>query len=961
MPAPQSIKQLVERFLEHREKYRDPSYKEARLRLEFLDPFFEALGWDVANTQGYSEAYKDVVVEDSLIVEGGFKAPDYSFRIGGQPKFYVEAKRPSVNLKDNPEPALQLRRYAWTTGLSLSILTDFEEFAVYDTRIPPKASDKAHVARIIYFTSEEYLAKWDELAGMFSKQAILKGTFDKQAEKAKAKRGTSEVDARILIEISSWRESLAKDVAKENASLNTRELNYVVQQTIDRLLFLRICEDRGIEEYGRIREAAQGSDIYQRLIRLFRDADNKYNSGLFHFRNERDRAQAPDTLTLSVAVSDEPLADIISHLYWPESPYVFKALPADILGQVYEQFLGKTIVLDSKHRATIEEKPEVRKAGGVYYTPTFVVKHIVQEAIGPQLKGKKPTDLNSFRILDPACGSGSFLIQAYQYLLDWHLDWYHRNDPEKLNKKREAPIYRVRENEWRLTTRERKRILLNCIYGVDIDPQAVEVTKLSLLLRVLEGESAETLVPQLSFMAERALPDLADNIKSGNSLIEPDFLTPLQLDVLDEEARQKVNAFDWRSGFHQVFKDGGFNAVIGNPPYVLLQDEFRDDAQLEYFRATYSGASFKIDTYHLFIERGITLTRAGGRCSMITPVNLLTNNNLAPLRRVILERADVVELLVVDKGVFEGISVDNLIFVLRVGKPKAESFDIKHASPVKNDFVITSQRTISVADTLSNPHMLFTGVSDKATGAMWKKVLGQSFPLGEIADVNFGKQLRDRTKFTRDVIEVKSLKEVPKGYRPCYTGRDVERYLVTWGGLACLESTVAQSGGCWDPGKQDAVNKLLTRQIGVYPEFGIDTRGFQCLNTMFMVNIGAKEYSPLFVMGILNATLARAFWNDKYYDQRRTFPKIKGTYLKGMPVFGLTSMTNEVKTAVKAIESLVSKAMTLYDQLAKTKTEPEKEQLRRTVAATERGIDSTVYGMYGLTEKEIKVVESLLD
>ena len=381
MSAPQEIIALTERFERNREAYTSGQYNETQLRREFLDPFFEALGWDVNNKKGYAEAYKEVIHEDAIKIGGYTKAPDYCFRIGGTRKFFVEAKKPSVNLKDDISPAFQLRRYAWSARLPLSILTDFEEFAVYDCRIKPDKSDKSSTARILYSTFSEYQKRWDEISSIFSLDAILKGSFDKYVETGKGKKGTAEVDAAFLKEIESWRELLARNIALRNPSLTQRELNFAVQQTIDRIIFLRICEDRGMEEYGRLQSALNGANVYQRLCQLFRQADDKYNSGLFHFTREKDREE-PDELTLNLTIDDNPLKDIIKGLYYPDSPYEFSVLPADILGQVYEQFLGKVIRLTDGHRAVVEDKPEVKKAGGVYYTPTYIVDYIVKNTVG---------------------------------------------------------------------------------------------------------------------------------------------------------------------------------------------------------------------------------------------------------------------------------------------------------------------------------------------------------------------------------------------------------------------------------------------------------------------------------------------------------------------------------------------------------------------------------------------------
>ncbi len=474
MPMPYEISELIERFDRNREAYLSGQYNETQLRREFLDPLFISLGWDINNKQGYAEAYKDVIHEDAIKIGGVIKAPDYCFRIGGTKKFFVEAKKPSVNLKDDISPAFQLRRYAWSAKLPLSILTDFEEFAVYDCRITPVKTDKASTARIMYLTYKDYAERWDEIAAIFSREAILKGSFDKYAEKGKHKKGTAEVDDAFLKEIESWRDMLARNIALRNPELSQRELNFAVQRTIDRIIFLRICEDRGIEEYGRLMSLLNGVTVYKRLFHIFRNADERYNSGLFHFEKEKDRHELPDDLTPSLDIDDKLLKDIIKRLYYPESPYEFAVLPADILGQVYEQFLGKVIRLTTGHRAIVEEKPEVRKAGGVYYTPTYIVDYIVKNTVGHLVgAGFKPAltpkEVSKIRILDPACGSGSFLLGAYQYLIDWHRDWYVNNDPQKWATGKKPVLYQALGGDWHLTTAEKKRILLNNIYGVDID------------------------------------------------------------------------------------------------------------------------------------------------------------------------------------------------------------------------------------------------------------------------------------------------------------------------------------------------------------------------------------------------------------------------------------------------------------------------------------------------------------
>lgn len=501
--APPAVHQLIENFERHYETYRSPAYNETQVRREFIDPLFEALGWDVNNKASHAAAYKDVIHEDAIKIAGESKAPDYCFRIGGTRKFFVEAKKPAVRVGEDREPAYQLRRYAWSADLPLSILTDFEEFAIYDCRVKPNQSDSAATTRVRFYKFRDYATKWHEIAEIFSKQAILQGSFDKFAESNKQKRGTARVDDAFLAEIEAWRELLAKSFALRNRELSARHLNFAVQMTIDRIVFLRMCEDRGIEPYGQLGNLAEKPEIYERLLKLFRAADDRYNSGLFHFGKEPGRDNF-DGLTPKLQLDDHSLKTIFKKLYYPESPYQFSVIAPEILGQVYEQFLGKVIRLTPGHQAKIDEKPEVKKAGGVYYTPRYIVDYIVDQTVGKLLEDKTPKQAAKLRILDPACGSGSFLLGAYEKLLAWHRDWYVADGPPKHTKE----IYQGTDAQYFLTPAEKKRILLNNIYGVDIDSQAVEVTKLSLLLKVLEDQSAETIATQKRLFDERALPDL---------------------------------------------------------------------------------------------------------------------------------------------------------------------------------------------------------------------------------------------------------------------------------------------------------------------------------------------------------------------------------------------------------------------------------------------------------------------
>lgn len=636
--APEKILDLVSRYEREMGALQSSAYGEADTRKEFIEPLFAALGWDVANTKGHAEAYKDVVNEYSLKTGGSVSAPDYAFRVGGSKVFFVEAKRPQVDLISDGKPAFQLRRYGWTAQLPVSVLTNFRHLAVYDCAVQPTASDPPSTGRTHLVQWSELPARWSELEALLGQDAILKGSLHRYATAASSRRGTSPVDEAFLAQMDEWRNDLARNLARRNQNLTVPELNEAVQQTLDRLLFLRIAEDRGIEPYETLLDQTDKKSVYPRLMNVFRAADTRYNSGLFHFRSERGVTGAPDRLTPNLTIDDDVIRGIVKGMYYPTSPYEFSVFPADILGQVYEQFLGKVIRLTAAHESRVEYKPEVRKAGGVYYTPSHIVDYIVERTLGKRLEGKSPQTALRTRVLDPACGSGSFLIGAYDYLVRWFTDAYLDTD----EKSRSRAMFLDRAGQWRLKLSERKRILTSCIYGVDIDQQAVEVTKLSLMLKVLEGESSETIHNQMQmFPSGRVLPDLENNVQCGNSLVSPDVSDYL---TLTEDEERLLNPFDWQVAFPRIIEDGGFHVVIGNPPYNVLEKD-RDAASWPHatlrdylpHNRDYAGAlGGKLNIYRLFLVRAVGLTRQGGMFGMIVPMGIVADVSTAGTRRYVL-------------------------------------------------------------------------------------------------------------------------------------------------------------------------------------------------------------------------------------------------------------------------------------------------------------------------------------
>jgi len=947
MSTPKEILRLVDHFEQNFDSYKSGHYNEAQLRSEFLDPFFKALGWDMDNVQGLAEAYKDVVHEDAIRIGGAVKAPDYCFRIGGTRKFFLEAKKPSVVVSEEISAAYQLRRYAWSGKLPLSILSDFEEFAVYDCRIKPNKTDSAAAARVFICRFNDYPEKWEWISSIFSKDAILKGSFDKYAETNKAKRGTAEVDDDILATIEHWRSELARILALRNSRLSQRELNFAVQRIIDRIIFLRICEDRGIETYGRLLALTNGPNIYPRLGEIFEDADGKYNSGLFYFKAEKGRHEPPDEITLGLDVDDKLLRELLKGLYYPESPYEFTVISSDILGHVYEQFLGKVIRLTAGHHAVVEDKPEVKKAGGVYYTPTYIVEYIVRQTVGKLVEKKTPKQIAKLRVLDPACGSGSFLINAYQFLLDWHRDWYVAHKPESWTKGRN-PVLVQTTSGWKLTIAERKRILLDNIYGVDIDPQAVEVTKLSLLLKVLEGESEQTIQPFLRLFQQRALPDLGDNIKCGNSLIGPDFYQQQNLPLMSDDDRLRVNVFDWDAEFPEIMKSGGFDAVIGNPPYLFITE--LTESEKHYFFHTYETSEYRFDVYGLFMELSIEkLVRKGGYVSFIIPHTLLSNDSYEKLRRLILSKTALETVIDIGPGVFEGARNETMIFVARNIIQRQSNKKTKVLLTTAKTFLNPlSQYAINQSDWLNNSKAVWLVKIPFAASAIAIKLEKTSHRLGDICTINQGLRTGDNDKFLSETKRSGTWKHA-------LGGKHIGRY----GSL--IDILFVQ----YEPKLLDAPRRpeifessekliiqevrnitLPRRLIATY-----DNRQFYCLQSTNVINLResvAGQWSIKFLLSVLNSNVANYFFRYRFSGNNH----IASNQLAKIPI---PSASDETQ---KEIEALVDRILDLRKQLPQAKTPHEKEALQRQIVGTDKQIDQLVYLLYNLTKEEVKIVEA---
>jgi type I restriction-modification system DNA methylase subunit len=980
----EQLRELVSLFSANIAQYKGGQYDEANARADFIDKFFTLLGWDIANNQGFSESYREVVREDRVTVDGSKKAPDYSFRIGGARKFFVEAKKPSVNIKDAAESAYQVRRYAYSAGLPVSILTNFAEFAVYDTRVKPNRNDKASVARVFYCTFDQYEKQFDFIGNTFSKNAILKGSFDRYIGGNKNKKGTSEVDTEILALIEEWRLDLAKNIAKNNSGISIYNINTAVQRIIDRIMFIRIAEDKGIEEANILLSVAKSQRIYEKLILIFAKANTKYNSGLF---------AGVDWIN-KVSIDDKVLSNIIINLYYPECPYEFSVLPVEILGSIYERFLGKTIrfraVKGDTHTAVIEEKPEVKRAGGVFYTPQYIVDYIVQNTVGEKIKDKTPQEISGVRICDPSCGSGSFLVGAYQYLLDYHLDYYTqaKNVTAAL---KGAKIYEAAYRSYNLTIAEKQRILKNSIFGVDIDRQAVEVTKLSLYLKLLENESGESTGELFKYSDMTLLLSLEENIKCGNSLIGTDFYAQTELELTDDD-RIKVNCFDWEKEFPSIFKAGGFDAVIGNPPYFNIQTLGAGSEIALYIQKKYADIwQDKSDILFYFLAEAMRLSK--GNIGFILSNAFLFSDKAQRLRNKIVDDGRLAKIVNFEQyQVFGGASVTTGIFIFLSEHSGIQAAVLKDKTYSVEDLREYINRKANYFKVKFEKDAVFALV-DSRTVKINKKIDGNHPLLQDICLVGKGMETAADDVFLFD----KYPRKFPKRFiKRRITGKDIERYFISDAGEYVLYFEDVKNFKDLPVSIQNHLNEnrkalkgradkkrrptapwwnytfALHREYYHLPKLYCSSRcsfgntfcyddGFDCLGfSNVTVVFGTNEnFSLKYILALLNSkALTYRYRSIGKQTGGGSFEYFtNGVGKLPIPALDLSVKADKIKH--DKIVSFVDKILELKQREAAEKNPQLKTMVSRHIDGVDKAIDTAVYELYGLTEDEIAAVEGV--
>lgn len=1002
----EEVSALAKKFGDNYSYFARPEYQEAEVRKDFIDKFFIILGWDVNHDHQHNPYEQEVRVEKAQKQQQSKtqKRADYAFYTAPNfkdVKFFTEAKKPAVELK-HPDNYFQTIRYGWNANTPLAVLTDFEQFHIIDCRYKPDIRYVFNGQHKEYrYTDYADKEKFAEIYWIFSREAVLNNSLQKYAEalpkpKGKAvqktlfKGGYQAIDDSFLEYIDNIREELAKAFKKNDESLGSEALTEAVTRTVDRLVFIRFLEDKLIEPNNHVSEWRSWNDF----IADCRKLDVKYNGVVFKEHMLLDKKGF-------AGAEEKMFLDICSDISNLNSPYDFNYIPIHILGSIYERFLGKVVVATDK-RARIEEKPEVRKAGGVYYTPKYIVDYIVANTVGKIIEGKTPKQIDELRFADIACGSGSFLIGVYDCLLDYHKKYY----TEKLKGKTELDgrsedfgNTEYRDGQWALTLKRKQEILLNNIYGVDIDRQAVEVTQLSLFLKMLEDETLTSTQVRQGALFSKVLPDLSKNIICGNSLIGFDIM---EGQLFENDELKKLNPMDYETAFPSIMRSGGFDAIVGNPPYVRIQSiKETSPISVKYFSKKYlSGASGNYDLYVLFLERAISLLKESGKFGYIIP-NKFFNTDYGVNIRSIITRGSYLSRIV-DFGhnqIFKNATTYTCLLFLN----KAFNEEFEYYKVANQEDITGANFSILKGSNYNSDKWSFANDSDagiiekikthstllielpsaisrgSSTGNdkifILEERSGKYFNLlGDAVEIE--KQILKRpiyaTDFTRyyfrpasnyflifpyyfsnseaNLYSEKDLQsKFPLAYSYLFSKKSLlkeRKQYQQWYGFSAPRSLKLHS-------EADLVIPLLADH-GIFSVLPSNKSDYTLMASGgFSITLKSSVNSN-YILGLLNSKLL--FWYLAKLSNvfRGGWITCTKQYFSLLPIKNTNKNNKELQ---ELIINLVTQMLEAKKQLAAAQTEGDKNFLENKCASLDRQIDNLVYKLYDLTEEEIRIVE----
>jgi type I restriction-modification system DNA methylase subunit len=891
---------------------------------DFILPLFTALGWD---TQDSNEVTAEEKISKNRV--------DYGFRLNGIPKFMLEAKKLKEDLLKTAfvEQAID---YSWNKGCSWAVLTNFESLAIFNTEW--KSENFWH-NRFRTFACDEFLDRFDEL-WLLSKESFDKNLIDKEAEKVGKKVKKISVDKQLLYDFTRFRELLSKNITKlnQNKNINEYELDESVQRILDRLIFIRNCEDRELEpriliaNYREWDTKGKGQ-LIKSLRDTFESFDGLYNSKIFS-----------EHLCDKLDIDGEVLREIIEGLYYTKDKsvsYDFSAIDADILGTIYEQYLGHVLKKTEK-RATVTENNIHRKEQGIYYTPTYIVNYIVKNTVGKYLENKK-NSVEQIKILDPACGSGSFLIKAFDVLNEYQS----KNDL----------AYHQAELDFKTDTifTKKAKILQNNIFGVDLDKQAVEITQLNLLLKIAEKK--------------KRLPLLGKNIQCGNSLIA-------------DEKYAGNKAFVWEEEFKDIFKEGGFDVVIGNPPYVR-QEEFGEIKP--YLEANFTIYQGTADLFVYFFEKEFNVLKENGYFGMIVSNKWLRAGYGKNLRKFLTQFWIEEFIDFGDLKVFPDATIYPCIIIMRKIKKANPKIRICKMETLEfgslEDYIKSNSYFLNQKDLSEKEWNIQKGEGNE----LIKKIRVSGTPLEVYVDakINYGIKTGLNEAF---IIDEKKRQELineditsEELIKPYLTGAELKRYaikskknyiILTKIGVniqkypAIYKHMKSFQEGLekrWDKGKYwyelracayyDLFNetKIVWGNLTTRSSFSIDeTNGFYVNAPACILPTNSK-----YVLGILNSKLMSYFLLSICAERQGGFIEQKPVYVSQVPIKKPTeAQETEITRLVEKVLQLNEKLFKIGDKLTDERATTEAE-----INKIDNQIDELVYTIYGISKDEKEIIE----
>ncbi len=903
------IERLVKKY-ENLSPAERRKYNESMTCKDFILPLFQALGWDVYNK------FTDYEVTSEAQVSG--KRVDYAFHSNNTTKFFLEAKKIEVDLREE-RWAEQAVMYAWHKSVPWAILTDFESLKVFNAEWDEPDIEKSIIFEIPY---QNYLT--DERLWLLSKQAMESGELDKYATENFKKPKREPVDKQLAADLVRWRKILFDNIKAWNSdkSLNDKQIGEAVQRMLDRLIFIRTTEDKGIEnkhlqELERsYRENKKDFSLEKELIKLFKNYDEWYNSKLFQFPHICDNLEYEGSF----------LADIIKELYKNRKGirYDFASINADVLGGIYEQYLGQIQREDGK-----EKKSSKRKSQGIYYTPRYIVDYIVQNTLGEVLKGKPAHEAQKIKVLDPACGSGSFLIKAFE-VLDEHIK-------REKNQKGADPI---------INYARKLPILISNIYGVDLDPEAIEIAQLNLLLKTLEDR-------------ER-LPNLSHNIECGNSLISGNEEELKKYFGKDWKAKKP---FNWEEKFKDVFKQGGFDVIIGNPPYIDSEEMVKKDKDFRlYCSDIYESAKGNWDIFCVFIQRGLDLIKDGGYLGIIVPNKLLSADYAFKIREII-KRYSIISINdYSDIHVF-GANVYPIVILIKKQKPNSSHQILINSFKEKDGLIeLNKQNKInqSILDLYKNSWSPIFNYSEETNFV--DEIIRKSKPLKEFCNVYGAATVAEAYKL-KEIL--KNLDKEKDYFKFINTGT-IDRYIQLWdkGKTQYIKQSylkpIVMKNGLKEflPNRYNnsVKEKIIIAGMTKKIESVLDSDG-EFLAGKSTTIIETQKVNLKFIIGILNSKLLTFIYKNifKSLSLAGGFLRIGTPQIKELPII----IPDE--TFIKNFVIKVDKIINLNQNLQKLDPildEEEYKELKSEIDKTDKEIDKKVYKLYGLTEEKIKVVEN---